>query len=94
MLRAITMVALAQAVRDGAYRATFRTFSVEALRHIDLGEDASPMRVSLWVRHGSALVEYGSIAVGCDPLAYLPLGGARNGIWRRATIDGMNGHLR
>ena len=93
MLRAIATVALAQAVRYGAYRATFRTYSVEALRHIDLEGDISPMRVSVWVRHRGTVLEYGSVAVCCTSMAYLPPVTC-NGSWRRATIDGMNGHLR
>ena len=79
MLHAITTIALTEAVRDGAYRATFRSFSVEALRHIDLGSETCPMVVTLSVRHCGTPVEYGRFEVDCDQLPCLTPGLVRNG---------------
>jgi len=94
MLRAIATIAVAEAARHGAYRATFHAFSVEALRCIGVRSGNTLMLVSLGVRQGDALIEYDRVQVDCHPLARLPLEDVGSGFLRYATIDGVAGHLR
>jgi hypothetical protein len=57
MVRAIALVALLEAARHGAYRATFHGFRVESVRRKRLRDSTSSIEVRLDVTLAGAVVE-------------------------------------
>ncbi len=61
MVRAIALLALLEAARDGEYRATFHGFRIHARRQCPPDADAY-VEVNLCVTLGKAIVERGVVA--------------------------------
>lgn len=61
MVRAIALLALLEAARDGEYRATFHGFRIHARRQCPAGADAV-VEVNLCVSLGKAIVERSLVA--------------------------------
>jgi hypothetical protein len=63
MVRAIALLALLEAARNGEYRATFHGFRIHARRQCPPDADAY-VEVNLCVTLGKAIVERGVVATG------------------------------
>ena len=67
MVRAIALLALLEAVRQGAYRATFHGFHVEAVRRDGTHDTAPIVEVRLAVTLAGAVVEQCALALDAMP---------------------------
>ena len=67
MVRAIALLALLHAARQGEYRATFHGFHVEAIRRDGIHDTAPIVEVRLAVTLAGALVERCALAVNAIP---------------------------
>ena len=67
MVRAISLLALLKAARQGEYRATFHGFHVEAVRRNKIGNATPTVEVRLAVTLAGVLVEGCALAVDAMP---------------------------
>ncbi len=83
MVRAIALVALLEAARQGEYRASFHGFSVQALHQCSVPGSDVFVDVNLCVSFGKNLVERSLVAMGISQPSRAGLSARPEG----ATID-------
>ena len=92
MVRAIALLALLEAVRHGAYRATFHGFRVEAVRRHGLGHVAASVEVSLAVTLAGTVVERCDLDVGAMRSSFCDSECDRTRIAGAETFAEYDGH--